>query len=522
MVKRLSLFSIIALLTLVFALPVHAQVATSSDPTGIIAGVTNIYQSYLGRAPDAQGLQYWLQSGQSLAQIKANILASSEYNSRITAINYLYQNLLGRPADTQGLNYWASSGKTVAQIQQDIKNTPEYISIQTVQAQTASSTLKATPVIATPVVTTQSTGTDGTCFVLTRNLGVGVSLTSSEAAALQNILTAEGVWSSGAITGYDENVAAAIVKLQGKLSISQTGFIGPITRAKLNATYGGKCATDSTYNNNYKNYNNNIVTTTNTSDIRSQVAQLYSDLLYRKPDQQGWDYWSNSGLSIDQVRQGFLNSPEYQTKQRVISIYQQTLGRAPTVSEILSAYDVAYANGFNTDIVRSQFTGQSTATQTQTQTTVVTPVVLTTPAVPAVPTQPTVTTPVTPAVTADAINSLYQTLLYRSADAGGLAHWVNSGLDINGVSAAIQQTPEYRNIQSLSKLYLGDLNRQPDAGGIRYFYGLMENSGWSLQQVDAAIKASPEYAKVHSTAPASQASTNTSSIFDAFKKILGF
>ena len=47
--------------------------------------------------------------------------------------------------------------------------------------------------------------------------------------------------------------------------------------------------------------------------LSGQITDLYQTLLNRAPDPQGLQDWLNSGLSIDQIRQGFLTSPEYQS-----------------------------------------------------------------------------------------------------------------------------------------------------------------------------------------------------------------
>lgn len=66
-----------------------------------------------------------------------------------------------------------------------------------------------------------------------------------EVAALQTALTKEGFNVSGDSKGtFGDATAAAVVAFQGKYGITQTGTVGPITRAKLNSLYG--CATTST------------------------------------------------------------------------------------------------------------------------------------------------------------------------------------------------------------------------------------------------------------------------------------
>jgi peptidoglycan hydrolase-like protein with peptidoglycan-binding domain/peptidoglycan/xylan/chitin deacetylase (PgdA/CDA1 family) len=89
-----------------------------------------------------------------------------------------------------------------------------------------------------PVTTTPGTGGSvlgaATCFVFTKNLTVGS--TGSELTALQNRLTAEGLFTAGA-TGYFGSVTkASVMAYQKKNSIDALGNTGPKTRAALNAT----------------------------------------------------------------------------------------------------------------------------------------------------------------------------------------------------------------------------------------------------------------------------------------------
>ena len=92
------------------------------------------------------------------------------------------------------------------------------------------STSVPTPV-STPVMNTNTQ-----CVNFTRNLGVNMNMTVKEYNSLNKIFKNEGI---GSLTGqmFDEDYAAAIVKLQAKYGIVQTGFFGPITRAKVNSIY---------------------------------------------------------------------------------------------------------------------------------------------------------------------------------------------------------------------------------------------------------------------------------------------
>jgi uncharacterized protein YkwD len=72
--------------------------------------VQGMYQDLLGRAPDAQGLNYWvaqLQNGEAPADVAYGFAASAERESQ--RINGDYQTYLGRPADPSGLSYWLNA-----------------------------------------------------------------------------------------------------------------------------------------------------------------------------------------------------------------------------------------------------------------------------------------------------------------------------------------------------------------------------------------------------------------------------
>jgi uncharacterized protein YkwD len=78
--------------------------------------VTRAYQSYLGRAPDSSGLSYWvgrMQGGLTDERLEASFLAAPEYiadhgGTGSGWVQGMYVDLLGRPPDQQGLNYWVN------------------------------------------------------------------------------------------------------------------------------------------------------------------------------------------------------------------------------------------------------------------------------------------------------------------------------------------------------------------------------------------------------------------------------
>jgi peptidoglycan hydrolase-like protein with peptidoglycan-binding domain len=91
---------------------------------------------------------------------------------------------------------------------------------------------------------TTSDGGASFCYNFNSDLSVGSSDFTSERAnvdALATILQKEipsFTGDKGATNIFTENVAAAVVKFQAKYGINQTGYVGPITRAKLNNLYG--------------------------------------------------------------------------------------------------------------------------------------------------------------------------------------------------------------------------------------------------------------------------------------------
>ncbi|RSZ60476.1 DUF4214 domain-containing protein [Massilia atriviolacea] len=78
------------------------------------AGVATIYEAALGRAPDAKGLDFWLdavRAGVTLESIAQSFLDSSEYKALPAQDNQqflttLYKNTFARAPDAEGLAWW--------------------------------------------------------------------------------------------------------------------------------------------------------------------------------------------------------------------------------------------------------------------------------------------------------------------------------------------------------------------------------------------------------------------------------
>jgi hypothetical protein len=97
-------------LTLVQAMQALTQAivnAKSNPIVGATSAINGAYQQYLGRAPDAEGLQWWQNaaaSGAPIDQIVDGIKGSTE-----AELNRLYQSVLGRAPDAEGLRFWMNA-----------------------------------------------------------------------------------------------------------------------------------------------------------------------------------------------------------------------------------------------------------------------------------------------------------------------------------------------------------------------------------------------------------------------------
>lgn len=82
------------------------------------AQVSQLYVSMFGRAPDGEGLGFWVNkmaAGATMAQVSDQMYATAparsfypDFLTNQEIIGRFYTNVLGRTADTEGLNYWTA------------------------------------------------------------------------------------------------------------------------------------------------------------------------------------------------------------------------------------------------------------------------------------------------------------------------------------------------------------------------------------------------------------------------------
>jgi len=110
-------------------LALHSAVlsASSNPVNSSMSAITKAYESSLGRAPDAAGLEFWkdrASAGTSVSDIVGAISSSPE-----AKIKALYQSTFGRMADAGGLKFWmghVASGMSFDTIEQALKGSDEY------------------------------------------------------------------------------------------------------------------------------------------------------------------------------------------------------------------------------------------------------------------------------------------------------------------------------------------------------------------------------------------------------------
>ncbi|WP_312488342.1 DUF4214 domain-containing protein [Massilia timonae] len=105
-----------------------AMLAAGSNPVNAaVSTIGDAYETSLGRAPDAAGLEYW--KGSAAAGNSISDIVNAISNSPEAKIKNLYKSVFGRTADAAGLQYWmdrAAAGVSYDTIEQGLKESDEY------------------------------------------------------------------------------------------------------------------------------------------------------------------------------------------------------------------------------------------------------------------------------------------------------------------------------------------------------------------------------------------------------------
>lgn len=232
------------------------------------------------------------------------------------------------------------------------------------------------------------------------------------------------------------------------------------------------------------------------SDASAQVYRAFKAVFGREPDLNGHQYWTtqlgSGAMSLDQVVAAFVASAEFQSTYGATSdsrfvtlLYNNVFGRDPLAAG-LNGWTTAMADGMSrTEVVRHfaespEHLGLTRSAQT------------------AFDTRHDATE------WSDDIYRLFRAVFDREPDRGGFASWSDTlarGADFGQVVTAFMDSPEFRatygttsNTEFVTLLYQNVLKRAPDAGGMAAWTQALD-SGTSRVAVVSAFMGSPEFVR---------------------------
>lgn len=271
--------------------------------------VTGLYQSELGRAPEAAGLQGWLdalQSGKMTQdQVRQGILSSSE-----NQVQDLYQGLLNRQIDPTGYGWVTaleSGAMTPEQIRAGIMGSEEYKKLYPSSSRAGSgSETGTTPVDITkqgmPLVYTPPPYKDYGATSAAFRVASGLENLPAPFATMSPV--SGGTPTGGGTTGGGTTGKTTYQDILNQLKTTPTTTATPTTTPATAAQ----------------------------SSRISDISKLYETYLGRKPEAGAAERWADamaSGkLTYNEVVNAIQKSPEY-TQNQITQAYQKYLGRNP-------------------------------------------------------------------------------------------------------------------------------------------------------------------------------------------------
>jgi uncharacterized protein YkwD len=221
------------------------------------------------------------------------------------------------------------------------------------------------------------------------------------------------------------------------------------------------------------------------------IERLYLATLARGPDAAGWAGWTaqlDSGRSLNDIATGFVNSPEFIARYGpaltneafVTLLYQNVLHRAPDGGG-LAGWTGALAGGATRESVVTGFSESAEFIRNS-----------------------------DPELHAAQTYRLYGATLARAPDATGLVGWADAldgGRTLEDIASGFVNAPEFTarygstlsNEGFVTLLYQNVLSRAPDAGGLAAWTGALAG-GMSRTAVVTGFSESAEY--VAATTPA--------------------
>ena len=209
------------------------------------------------------------------------------------------------------------------------------------------------------------------------------------------------------------------------------------------------------------------------SDNAEFIKQVYRDFLGREADSGGLAYWTdqlNGGhVSQAELVEQYLLSAEFgQTVAPVARLYFAYFNRIPDYNGLMYWID-SYAQGTPLVTISDAFAGSAEFTSTYGSLS-----------------------------NSDFVTLVYQNVLGRGPDAGGLSYWtglLDSGAQTRGqVMVGFSESAEYQNLMAnqiyVTMTYIGLLRRSPDQGGFDYWTSVLDSGASGTALINGFLFAS--------------------------------
>ena len=326
----------------------------TADPNA--PDITQAYMQYLGRSPDASGLQYWEQAaanGTPISQIKAAIAASQEAKTLATPTP-------GNFTDAQVASYIKSnnlSGTSLANAMNAFAITPDQLTkAQALIAKNDPSIATATTAYNNAIATNPNSVTQNNLtYNPTTGTGELVDIGKLYTSVLGRAPDAAGLayWTQQAQNGVSlDQIRSGIANSQEGTTASQIArtyqdYTGTLPTAAQLAAAETQLNSGKTIDDIRKGLAAN---TANATNIQTSLTKMYNSAVGQDPDPTVLANITKQiqagTLTLADAAKTLNATPEAQAYQNdpVVQDYQQYLGRTPTVAES-ATWRTQLANG---------------------------------------------------------------------------------------------------------------------------------------------------------------------------------